>query len=100
MNDCLKTLREQLIFEASKNDWNLTQLSVQCDTPYRTMFDILSGKKADIRLYTIIRISENLGIPVTHLIGKNEKIMDENKVFLTKMYDNMRIHMQKCSQSA
>lgn len=73
MEDCMKNIKENLYCIMGKNDWNFTELAIQCDTPYRTLQSLFYGERKDPRLSTILRMSESLNIPVSSLIERAER---------------------------
>lgn len=68
IEDCLQTLREELYVAINKNDWNLTKTSNECEISRRELQRILYNQAKDIRLSTLVKISEGIGKPVSNFI--------------------------------
>ncbi len=95
MEDCLKALRERLYAVMRKNDWTLTRLSNECGVSYRELQQILYNQNKDIRLSTLIRISDGLGVPLISLVDMEEMRKEENAEFISKLYSDMKEYLRK-----
>ena len=42
--------------------WSVAQLSIQCDLSYKAMYNIINEEPEDMRLSTVVRICDNVGI--------------------------------------
>jgi len=95
MEDCLKALRERLYAVMGKNDWTLTRLSNECGVSYRELQQILYKQNKDVRLSTLVRISDGLGIPLISLVDMEEMRKEENAEFIRKLYSDMKEYLRK-----
>lgn len=67
---CMKTLRNNLYDVMAEKDCSMVVLANCSDISCDTMWGILSMVRKDIRLSTLINISNALGKPVSYLIGE------------------------------
>lgn len=96
MENCLNTLRDRLYSVMGKNNWSLTQMANECGISYRELQQILYKQNKDIRLSTLIRISDGLGIPLISLVDVEEMRKEENTEFINKLYLDMKNYLRKC----
>ena len=79
-------LRNQLLSVMDKNNWSITRLSVECGISARELSYILSGKKIDIRLSTVMKIAEGIERPVSCLISEEGLNKYKNEALIYKLY--------------
>lgn len=70
--DLLKPLREHVYAKMRQRNWTLLHMSVACGVSVPTLNSILAKKNSNVSLSTILKISEEINIPVAKLIGCNE----------------------------
>lgn len=95
MENCLKTLRDRLYSVMGKKNWTLVQMATECGISYRELQQILYNQNKDIRLSTLIRISEGLGVPLISLVDVEEMRKEENAEFISKLYSDMKEYLRK-----
>lgn len=77
---CMKALRTHIYDESAKRDMNMEELSRYCKISYTTIWKIIntSHSKNDVKLSTLLAISNALGLPISYLIGESE-VLDESR---------------------
>ena len=78
MEECMKVLRETLFHLMNRNNWNITELSIQCGVSTRTMCSILNREHKDIKLSTLDRIILKNQFSVLFLRKNLEKMKMRN----------------------
>lgn len=84
----LEVLREQLYSIMRKNDWSTARLSKECNVSYHEIQNILYRKTKDIRLSTLVRISQGINKPVSCLIYLEASKKEDKEEILNKLYRN------------
>lgn len=69
MEQYMKALRDKLLYIMGAEDYSLREMSVQCGISKRKLCEIIYAEKKGIRLDTLVRISENLGMSVPELLA-------------------------------
>lgn len=95
MEDCMKTIREKLYAVIRKNDWTLTRMSIECGISYRGLQQILYSQNKDVRLSTLIRISDGLGISLISLVDEKGAKEEENAEFISRLYLDTKNYLRK-----
>lgn len=71
MEKYMNTLRNQILKEMDRKNWNITRMSVECGISSRELSYILSGKKEGLRFSTLVKLSDGIGKSISSLIGEN-----------------------------
>lgn len=72
MEHYLKNIKNGIYSSMAKEDLSLSMLAQKCGLTENGLLYIISGKRKNIRLSTIIKISEGTKIPISKLIGECE----------------------------
>lgn len=70
MEHYLKSIKNGIYSSMAKDDLSLSMLARKCGLTENGLLYIISGKRKNIRLSTIIKISEGIKIPISKLIGE------------------------------
>ncbi len=95
MENCMENLRQQLFRHMSRTGCSMKHMSEECGISLRELNYILDGKKKDIRLSTVVRISEGIRRPVTCLISEEESNKYENVMFIHKLHTEISGYVDK-----
>lgn len=99
MEECINNIRENLYKIWSGKDWSLISLSIACDISYRHLCNILYGKCVDVKLSTLLRISNGLEIPISVLIGEKEELVINHKerdaAFIKSLHSEIETYIKK-----
>lgn len=94
-NEYLDALSKRLYEIANKNSWSLMKLSLETGLSYRELQKILYEGKDDIRLSTLVKISENLGEPISMLLGIERNPFEERLKSLLKLCNETSIALKR-----
>lgn len=94
-NEYLYALSERLCEIVSKKDWSLTKLSLETGISCRELYAIINREKGDIRLSTLVKISQNLNEPITNLIGITKNPFEEYMKGLLKFNSDMAAYLKR-----
>lgn len=94
-NEYLDALSERLFEIVSEKDWSLTRLSLETGISYRELYAIIYGKKGDIRLSTLVKISQNLNEPIPNLLGITKNPFEEYMKGLLKFNSDMAAYLKR-----
>lgn len=95
VSDYMDSLSERLYQIAYDNDWNLATLSIQSGISLRELYNIMYGRKGDIKLSTLAKISENLGEPIPSLIGIRKNPFEEHFKVLLQLHSDMGKYLKR-----
>lgn len=91
VDKCLQNVRSCILAEIEKRRWDITEAAIQCDMSYRNLQSILYDEHKDIKLSTLIKISNALDISLVDMIGDNEERKDV--YFLESVYATLKNYM-------
>lgn len=69
MSEHMKAIKDNLLAYAGKKNYPNYRMAMECNISPSEFEQIIYGKKKEIFLSTVIRISNELKIPITVLIG-------------------------------
>lgn len=94
MEEYLNEIRENLFNAMNRKNWNHTELAIQCGISTRQMSGILNRESSDIKLSTIIRISEGIGKAPAFLIAPGELKKTKDEELLRKIHGDLLTYMR------
>ncbi|EOS48343.1 hypothetical protein C810_01433 [Lachnospiraceae bacterium A2] len=95
MEQCMENLRHQLLRYMGRTGCSMKRMSQECGISIRELNYILDGKKKDIRLSTVVRISEGIRKPLPCLISEEESKKYENIMFIHKLHAEISGYVDK-----
>lgn len=69
MEQIIKKLQEEIYFALNKKDWSLQTMADFCGVSRGELGNLLNRGQKDIKLSTLVKISEGLGKPISTLVG-------------------------------
>lgn len=94
MEKCLKNISDQLYKSIAEHGWSVAVTAELLGIHRNELYGILNCKR-DIRLSTLMRISDGLEKPVSVLISPEEAIRLENEEVLKKVYRDLGQQLKK-----
>ena len=69
--DLLKPLREKVYEKIVQRNWTILHMAVACGVSVPTLNSILAKKNNNVSFSTIVKIAEEINVPVAELISHN-----------------------------
>lgn len=73
VNTCMENLRKNLRAEMKRRKFSVVRMAVECNLSYDGFCKILHDQNRNIRLSTLSRIANGLGIPAETLLTYSEE---------------------------
>ena len=90
----INMITERIIDAMNERGWSLTTAADFCGVSRGEMGKILSGKNKDIRLSTIVKISQGIEKPLLYLIGENRNL-EEGEELMVKLHKSIGDYLRK-----
>ena len=73
VNTCMENLRKNLRAEMKRRKFSTVRMAIECNLSHGVFYHILCGRDRDIKLMTLSKIADGLGIPAESLLTYSEK---------------------------
>lgn len=94
-NEYLDEIGKRLYEISIQKNWGVEKLSEESGVSYRQLYDILYGHSHDMKLSTLVRISQNLDEPITNLLGITKNPIEEYTKALFKIHSEVGAYLKR-----